>query len=100
MEEGDLCSVRSGEGTYSVAKILKLEGGVTHVRVYAETYEERPPAGLEYSSGRRVGARRGMDPAPVVREGPRRKNAGGEAALGAPPRARPWPQARGGPIGT
>jgi len=42
MEEGDLCSVRSGEGRYSVAKILKLEEGVTHVRVYAKTYEERP----------------------------------------------------------
>ncbi|TML31485.1 MAG: hypothetical protein E6G24_11795 [Actinobacteria bacterium] len=42
MEEGDLCSVRSGEGTYSVAKILKLDEGVTHVRVYAKTYEERP----------------------------------------------------------
>src|SRR5947208_4709001 len=42
MEEGDLCSVRSGEGTYSVAKILKLDEDVTHVRVYAKTYEERP----------------------------------------------------------
>jgi hypothetical protein len=42
VEEGDLCSVRSGDGEYVVAKILKLEEGATHVRVYAKTYEKRP----------------------------------------------------------
>ncbi len=42
MREADLCSVRSGAGDYVVAKILKLEEGVVHVRVYANRYAERP----------------------------------------------------------
>lgn len=42
MQEGDLCSVRSGEDDYIVAKILKLEPGVVHVRTYAKKYPERP----------------------------------------------------------
>ncbi|HEY2940422.1 MAG TPA: hypothetical protein VGJ27_11465 [Gaiellaceae bacterium] len=42
MREGDLCSVRSGDDRFGVVKILKLENGVGHVRVYAKTYAERP----------------------------------------------------------
>jgi hypothetical protein len=42
VEEGDLYSVRSGDGRYSVAKILKLEEGVVHLRIYANRYPERP----------------------------------------------------------
>jgi hypothetical protein len=42
MREGDLCSARSGDGRHVVAKILKLEDGVVHVRVYANRYVERP----------------------------------------------------------
>ena len=42
MQEGDLCSFRSGDGSYAVAKVLKLESGVVHVRVYAKKYAERP----------------------------------------------------------
>jgi hypothetical protein len=43
VQEGDLCSVRSGEGGgYVVAKVLRLEEGVVHVRVYAKKYAERP----------------------------------------------------------
>jgi hypothetical protein len=42
MQEGDLCSIRHGERGYAVAKILKLEPRVVHVRVYAKVYDERP----------------------------------------------------------
>jgi hypothetical protein len=42
VREGDLCSVRSGDDRFGVVKILKLEEGVVHVRVYAKTYEGRP----------------------------------------------------------
>jgi hypothetical protein len=42
MREGDLSSVRGGESGYVVAKILKLEEGVVHIRTYAKTYPERP----------------------------------------------------------
>ena len=49
--EGDLCSVESGDGTYGVVKILKLELEIVHIRLYRNKFEERPraidPATLE-----------------------------------------------------
>ena len=42
MREGDLCSIVSGQGGYKVAKILKLEDGIVHVRLYANRFDERP----------------------------------------------------------
>ena len=44
MQAGDLCSIEKGDGAYGVAKILRVEEGVVHVRVYAETFSERPVA--------------------------------------------------------
>jgi hypothetical protein len=42
VREGDLCSIDSGDGSYGVVKILKLEDGIAHLRVYANSYEQRP----------------------------------------------------------
>jgi hypothetical protein len=42
MQEGDLCSFAAGDGTFRVAKVLKLEEGVVHVRTYANSFSERP----------------------------------------------------------
>ncbi len=42
MREGDLCSIDSGDGSYGVVKILKLEDGIAHLRLYANSYEQRP----------------------------------------------------------
>jgi hypothetical protein len=53
VQEGDLCSVRSDEGGFVVAKVLKLEEGIVHIRVYAKKYAERPTvvAGEELTLG-------------------------------------------------
>jgi hypothetical protein len=42
MQDGDLCSIATGDGTFRVAKVLKLEEGVVHVRVYVNSFDERP----------------------------------------------------------
>jgi hypothetical protein len=42
MQEGDLCTFAAGDGTFRVAKVLKLEEGVVHVRVYANSFDEQP----------------------------------------------------------
>jgi hypothetical protein len=42
VQEGDLCSVRGGDKGFVVAKVLKLEEGIVHLRVYAKKYAERP----------------------------------------------------------
>jgi hypothetical protein len=42
MREGDLCSIEGGDGTFRVAKILKMDENVDHVRVYANV----SPSGL------------------------------------------------------
>jgi hypothetical protein len=43
MREGDLFSVKWGDGVhYTVAKLLKLEDGIVHVRLYANQFPERP----------------------------------------------------------
>jgi hypothetical protein len=41
-QAGGLYSVESGDGRYGVAKVLVLEPGVVHVRVYAEKFPSRP----------------------------------------------------------
>lgn len=51
MRPGDLCSVEADEGRYRVVKILKVEDGVAHIRLYAGTFAARPtsidPASLD-----------------------------------------------------
>jgi hypothetical protein len=42
MVPGDLCAVELGEGEYRVVKILVMDDGMVHVRLYAEKLDERP----------------------------------------------------------
>ncbi len=39
---GDLCSVLGGDGAFAVAKVLVVEPGKVHVRVYKNTFTSRP----------------------------------------------------------
>lgn len=42
MTEGGVYSIASGDGKFGVVKILKLEPGIVHVRVYKNKFESRP----------------------------------------------------------
>ncbi|MBI3410322.1 MAG: hypothetical protein HY040_18440 [Planctomycetes bacterium] len=42
MTEGGIYSIDNGDGKYGVVKILKLEPGVVHVRVYKNKFAARP----------------------------------------------------------
>ena len=54
MGPGDLCSVELDEGEYRVVKILAMDDGMVHVRLYADRFGERPfqvdPAQLEHGA--------------------------------------------------
>jgi hypothetical protein len=39
---GDVCSIASGDGKFSIAKVLVREPGAVHVRVYSEKFVARP----------------------------------------------------------
>jgi hypothetical protein len=43
LHEGDLCSVADGE-RYRVAKVLRVDADAVHIRLYADTYWNRPVA--------------------------------------------------------
>jgi hypothetical protein len=42
MTEGGIYSIDNGDGKFGVVKILKLEPGIVHVRVYKNKYAFRP----------------------------------------------------------
>ncbi|MGH2922318.1 MAG: hypothetical protein ACRDKU_09655 [Gaiellaceae bacterium] len=42
MAPGELCSVEWGVGNYRVVKILVVEDGLVHLRLYANRFRERP----------------------------------------------------------
>jgi hypothetical protein len=42
MRAGDLCAVEWDEGDYRAVKILAIEDGIVHVRLYADKFVERP----------------------------------------------------------
>ncbi|HEY1375981.1 MAG TPA: hypothetical protein VGF55_04270 [Gemmataceae bacterium] len=42
MIEGGVYSIDNGDGTFGVVKVLKLEPGVVHIRVYRNKYAARP----------------------------------------------------------
>jgi len=42
MRPGNLCAVEWDEGDYRAVKILALEDGIVHVRLYADKFVERP----------------------------------------------------------
>ncbi|MEM1084214.1 MAG: hypothetical protein AAGI48_08830 [Verrucomicrobiota bacterium] len=42
MQAGGLYSIDDGEGRYQVAKILVLDNETVHIRIYKNTWEERP----------------------------------------------------------
>ena len=42
MTEGGIYSIDNGDGKFGVVKILKLEPGVVHVRVYKNKFAARP----------------------------------------------------------
>lgn len=42
LSPGHICSIESGEGRFAVAKILALEPGIVHVRLYKEKFDSRP----------------------------------------------------------
>lgn len=42
MVEGGIYSVDSGDGTFGVVKVLKVEPGIVHVRVYKNKFSSRP----------------------------------------------------------
>jgi hypothetical protein len=39
---GDVCSIKSGAGRFKLAKVLAVDPGVIHVRVFKETFADRP----------------------------------------------------------
>jgi hypothetical protein len=39
---GDVCSILTGDGTFSIAKVLAREPGIVHVRLYKEKFGWRP----------------------------------------------------------
>jgi hypothetical protein len=41
---GDLCSVELVKGDYRVVKILVMEDGIVHLRLYPDKFSERPSA--------------------------------------------------------
>jgi hypothetical protein len=42
MTEGGVYSIDNGDGKFGVVKILKVEPGIVHVRVYKNKYSARP----------------------------------------------------------
>jgi hypothetical protein len=44
MTEGGVYSIDNGDGKFGVVKILKLEPGIVHVRVYKNKFAARPSA--------------------------------------------------------
>jgi hypothetical protein len=42
LSAGDICSIESGEGVFAIAKILALEPGIVHIRLYKEKFASRP----------------------------------------------------------
>jgi hypothetical protein len=44
MTEGGVYSIDSGNGKFGVVKILKIEPGIVHVRVYKNKFATRPTA--------------------------------------------------------
>lgn len=44
MTEGGVYSIDNGDGEFGVVKILKLEPGIVHVRVYKNKFSSRPRA--------------------------------------------------------
>ena len=42
MTEGGIYSIDNGDGKFGVVKILKLEPGIVHVRVYKNKFASRP----------------------------------------------------------
>src|SRR4051812_45909052 len=39
---GGIYSIESGDGRFGVVKVLALDPGITHVRIYKNKYESRP----------------------------------------------------------
>jgi len=44
MTEGGIYSIDNGDGKFGVVKILKLEPGIVHVRIYKNKFPSRPNA--------------------------------------------------------
>ena len=42
LSEGDICSIESGSGGFGIVKILALEPGTVHIRLYKEKFATRP----------------------------------------------------------
>jgi hypothetical protein len=56
--EGGLYSTQNEEGTFSIVKVLKLDDGGVHVRVYSDMFAARPTT-LDESTLYMVGVKRG-----------------------------------------
>ena len=39
---GSICTVENGDGDYGVAKVLVIEDGAVHVKIYKNKYKTRP----------------------------------------------------------
>jgi hypothetical protein len=42
LKAGDICSIDNGDGKFGVVKILVIENGIVHLRIYKNKYEQRP----------------------------------------------------------
>ena len=42
LSAGDICSIESGSGGFGIVKILALEPGTVHIRLYKEKFASRP----------------------------------------------------------
>jgi hypothetical protein len=42
LSAGDICSIESGSGGFCIVKILTLEPGTVHIRLYKEKFASRP----------------------------------------------------------
>ena len=42
LSAGDICSIENGSGGFGIVKILALEPGAVHIRLYKEKFASRP----------------------------------------------------------
>jgi hypothetical protein len=42
LSAGDICSIESGSGGFGIVKILDLEPGTVHIRLYKEKFASKP----------------------------------------------------------
>ena len=42
LKAGAICSVDNGDGKFGIVKILVIDSGITHIRIYKNKYNQRP----------------------------------------------------------